>query len=104
MEVSILDRGAGIDEGVRDQIARRLEFAFGRFRRRVERVVVTLEDLNGPRGGRDQFCRIVAHLRPSGVLVAGQADSHVGAAVDRVAQVLSYRIARRLGRWRGART
>jgi ribosome-associated translation inhibitor RaiA len=103
MEVSILARGVGVDEPLREQIQRRFEFALGRFRRRVARVAVTLEDLNGPRGGRDKFCRIVARLRPSGSLVIGQADPDVLTAVDRAAQSLSYRIGRLLDRRRTSR-
>ena len=39
-------------------IQRRLVFALGRFGRRVERVLVRVEDTNGPKGGIDKRCRV----------------------------------------------
>jgi len=77
---------------LRDHVERRLGFALGRFGGRVGRVTVCLEDLNGPRGGIDQRCRIAVSLVPSGEVIAEATDLEAFAAVNRAAE----RIARRV--------
>lgn len=58
--------GAGFQERIQRQVARRLEHAAGL----IERVTVRFEDVNGPKGGVDIICRIKAVLssRPSLVI------------------------------------
>lgn len=54
---------------------RRLRFALGRFAGRIERVMVRLSDVNGPRGGVDKRCQITVALVPRGaVMVEGSGD------------------------------
>jgi putative sigma-54 modulation protein len=43
---------------LRDYIARRVQFAFGRFARRIRAVSVRVTDVNGPRGGWDKTCLV----------------------------------------------
>lgn len=64
--------GAGFEQRIRDQLARRI--ATSTF---VERATVRLEDVNGPKGGIDSACRIKLVLagRPS-VLIEKRAASY----------------------------
>jgi putative sigma-54 modulation protein len=60
-------------------------------------VVVSLDDLNGPKGGMDKFCRIVADFGFASVVVEeAQMDWH--AAIARATHRLSQRVARELKR------
>jgi len=77
-----------------DHIERRLRFALARFGSRVERVIVFLQDRNGPRGGIDKVCRILATVQGCGSVMATVADSDWTAAVDR------HTVSRRIGRLR----
>jgi ribosome-associated translation inhibitor RaiA len=75
MELNI--RGVNYELGheMEEYIGHRLRFALGRFAGRVGRVTVRLSDVNGPRGGIDKRCRIVASLVPRGmVMVEGSGD------------------------------
>jgi putative sigma-54 modulation protein len=60
-------------------VVRKLDFALRRFSDRVERVLVRLVDINGPRGGSDKRCRIAASLSgaPSVIVEATHANAYV---------------------------
>jgi ribosome hibernation promoting factor len=85
-----------ISEALREHIARRLDFALRRFARRVGGVVVRLVDLNGPKGGPDKRCRIVARLEPAQSLVVEATDPDLYVAVSQAALRLDGRVARAL--------
>lgn len=71
-------RTIGVKLGVedRDYIRRKLGMKLGKFGADIERISVRVEDVNGPRGGVDQRCRIKVVLRglPS-VLVERVSDA-----------------------------
>jgi CBS domain-containing protein/ribosome-associated translation inhibitor RaiA len=50
--------GLSLDQDDRAYIRRRLGEKLGKYADSIERVTVRLEDVNGPRGGVDQACRI----------------------------------------------
>ena len=96
------------DAAVRARVERRLEFALDRLGGRVSRVQVVLADLNGPRGGIDKRCLMVADVLRGGQLIIEQrADSWPGAvdaAAGRLAEAVRRRLAwQRRGRRRRSR-
>ena len=50
--------GASLDEDQRADIARKLRMKLAKFAASIERVSVRVTDVNGPRGGVDQRCRV----------------------------------------------
>lgn len=52
-------------DAVRAYMNRTLQTSLQRFAGRVRNVRITLQDVNGPRGGVDKSCRIQAQLFPS---------------------------------------
>jgi ribosome hibernation promoting factor len=85
---------------VRAYVERRLQFSLDRFSQRVERAVVHLEDVNGPRGGEDKVCRIEVRLRPTGSVLVEESGSAVLAAVAGAAERLGRAVSRALERRR----
>lgn len=83
-----------------DHIERRLRFALARFGGRVERIIVFLQDRNGPKGGIDKVCRILAKVRGCGAIMAAVADSDWTAAVDRATTRIGHTVSRQIGRLR----
>lgn len=83
-----------------DHIERRLRFALARFGGRVEKVIVFLQDHNGPRGGVDKMCRILAKVRGCGAVMATIVDSDWTAAVDRATTRIGHTVSRRIERLR----
>jgi ribosome-associated translation inhibitor RaiA len=85
---------------LREHVARRLDFALRRFGSRVELVVVRLVDVNGPRGGPDKRCRLLAHLSPSRTVLVEATAADAYAAVSQAAACLDERVSRALSKHR----
>ena len=102
-QIRIVAKNLELTSVEREIVERRLAFALGRFGDRVGRVTVSLEDLNGPRGGLDQHCRIEVGLVPSGKVMAEARDVDVVAAVNRTAERIARRLRNELDRRRAIR-
>jgi ribosomal subunit interface protein len=100
-------RGLGFETtpAIEEHTERRLRFAVGRFSDRIEDVTVRFEDVNGPRGGVDMACRVVARLRPGGAVRVEEREADLYSAIDRAADRIGRALRRELSRrrtWRRA--
>ena len=100
MRIEIQARGVALADGLREHVERRLQFALSWIGDEVRTIRVCLFDVNGPRGGNDQRCRIEITMRGLAQVVVedGEADRYV--AIDRAADRAERTLARRLGRLR----
>ena len=73
--------GIELNQDTRTSIRRRLDRRLKKFARSIERVSVRLKDVNGPRGGVDQVCRIKVVLRNLPSIVYEEQDISLDAAV-----------------------
>jgi ribosome-associated translation inhibitor RaiA len=101
MSIEIQSRDFSVTDAIRDHARRRLGFAIDGFANdrfgRVRRVVVRLGDLNGPKGGEDKFCRIVAAV-DHGTVVVEDVDSNLYSAISRASRRFAVKVARHLAR------
>ena len=104
MRVEIRARHGQLTRSLEEQLERSLHFALARFGDRIQQAVVQLADLNGPRGGEDQHCRIKVSLVPSGSIMAEATDADVASAVGRAAERVARRVRDALDRRRTMRT
>jgi len=102
MRISIRALGMESTQAIREHVERRVLFAVGRFSTRLEEVSVRLGDANGPRGGTDKTCRVVAGVDGAGQVVVEDADSDLYVAVDRATSRLGRAVARAVNRRREA--
>lgn len=101
MPIEVRSSNVSVSLALREHVSRRLDFAVRRFSHRIVRLVVRLVDVNGPKGGPDKRCRIVATLSPEErriVVEATAADAY--AAVSQAAIRLDERVSRELARRR----
>jgi ribosome-associated translation inhibitor RaiA len=82
----------------RDYIRRKLGTRLGKFARSIERVSVRTEDVNGPRGGVDQLCRVKVVLPGLPSVVFESRDASLNAAVDRALSGVERTVRRTLER------
>jgi putative sigma-54 modulation protein len=100
MKIEVRSSNLPISDALRAHVARRLDFAIRRFAARVEEVVVRLVDVNGPKGGPDKRCRIIARLTPERSVVVEATDADAYMAVTQAAIRLDERVSRAITRRR----
>jgi ribosomal subunit interface protein len=103
MRIHVRCRGFELTHALRTHAERRLLFAVGRFGRRVQSVMLRMDDVNGPRGGADKRCQIVARLAPWGDVRVEELDGDLHGAIDRAADRLDRAVARGIERRREMR-
>lgn len=89
LQLRIIGRSGRVTESTREYIRRRVAYALARFESRIQSVTIRLDDLNGPKGGLDKHCRMMAKLQPSGHILAEVTDARVESAIARAADRLS---------------
>lgn len=100
MNWELKDKGVRRPQDLPDHIDRRLRFALAKFGSRVEKVTVFLHDRNGPKGGIDKVCRVLAKVQGCGMLMAAVVDSDWIAAVDRATTRIGHTVSRQVSRLR----
>lgn len=103
MKFEIHRHGFAMEPAVQDHIERRLRLVLGRFGPRIGRVTVHLADINGPRGGLDKRCRIIARLRGGGRVIVEDTNAELTAAVHGASDRLGQSVRRQLERRRDRR-
>jgi ribosome-associated translation inhibitor RaiA len=92
--------GSELEEGDREYVRRKLGMRLGKFADSIERVSVRIDDVNGPRGGVDQVCRIkvVLSALPSVVFEARDASRRaaIDVAIDGTERAVRRSVGRRL--------
>ncbi len=57
-----------LESEIQEFAERRISFALDHLRR-VRRIQISLEDVNGPKGGRDKHCRIIAVIGSTSMIL-----------------------------------
>ena len=104
MEISIRSREIEHSANLIDEVQQKIGFAVDRHRSRISRISVYLADINGPRGGIDKVCQMIAFVRGADPVMIVERGEAVQAVVNRAARRLGYCIGRRIHRKRIAGT
>ena len=81
-----------LDEGDADYLRRKLSRKLAKFESAIERTSVRLDDVNGPRGGRDKRCRIKVVLNRQPSVYVEERHESVQAAMDRALARIEYAV------------
>ena len=98
MNIDIQTQGFTLTPGLRDHVADSLHTRLGRFEHRLRQVTVRLADLNGPRGGVAQQCRLLLRVDGARTIVVRDTEVDLYAAVDRAAERAGRTLVRQLKR------
>jgi len=99
MHIEIQSRNVKLTRGLRKLLNRRVEFAFNRFKDRIQKVKIQLSDINGQKGGLDKECQFHLTLpdQPD-VIVKGTSDkleSAISTTATRSAKTLARKLKRK---------
>ena len=100
MRIDIQARQFDLTDALRERVKRRLDFALSAHYMNIQRIVVRLSDINGPRGGNDKCCHIQVILPHLSDVVIEDTQSDLYVAIDRAANRAGRTIKRRLDRQR----
>lgn len=85
MQIEIQSRRIPLNDGLREHVRRRIQFAVGRFADRIRHVTVQLSDINGPRGGVDKRCQLRMRVEGLPDIVVDDTEMNLYAAVSNAA-------------------
>ncbi len=98
MQFDIQARHLVLTNALREHIEKRLNFALSSCSDHIQRVVMRLSDINGPRGGEDKLCKLQVVLNglPDVIVEDIQLDLYVAIdrAVDRAGRTTIRKIER----------
>jgi ribosome-associated translation inhibitor RaiA len=103
MKIEVRCRGFEASSSLLGRIERRVAFQLGRFDREIARVSIRIDDVNGPKGGVDTWCRVIVQYVRSGSIALGHMDTQPNAAVDCALARLARVVARKLEERRSRR-
>ena len=101
MRITIQSHGFILTDALRTYVEQRLRAALGWSGARLRKLVVSLSDINGPRGGIDKRCKIQVQLSGGGKgVVIEDTEADLYAAIDRAAERTDRALVRRVERLR----
>ncbi len=100
MEIKIQRRDGRLTEGLRTFIKQQLGTALGRFSDQIQNVAVTLKDLNGPKGGIDQYCKLQVMMPPLAPVIIEDTETNLRAAVSQATHRAATTVNRRISKGR----
>lgn len=103
MQFTITSRNTDLTQTIRQHVQDRLTAALDQHASRVQRVNVLLEDVNGPRGGVDQVCRVAVYLTNGRIFHLERKGIDLYANVSLVADKVKRRVGRQVGKLRSRR-
>lgn len=103
MLFTISSRSTDLTHAIQQHVRERLTAALDQHADRVQRVTVLLEDVNGPRGGIDQVCRVAVYLTNGQTLHLERRGLDLYANVSLVADKVKRRVGRQIAKLRGRR-
>ena len=100
MQIDIQARNFPLTNVLRRHIEKRMGFALSAGKDHIQRVMVRLSDINGPRGGADKRCHIQVVLPNLPDVVIEDTEVNLYAAIVRAADRAGRSVVRRLARQR----
>ena len=98
MQIDIQVRHFSLTDALRNHAERRLRFALTCCDDRIQRIVMRLSDINGPRGGADKRCHLQVVLDGLSDVVIEDIEADLYVAIDRASDRAGRTVVRKIGR------
>jgi len=100
MHIDIQARNLPLTDALHSYIERRLSFVLSSRDEHIQRILVRISDINGPRGGADKCCHIQVILGQVPDVIIKDTETDLYAAIDRAADRAGRTVGRSLARQR----
>ncbi len=100
MQIDIQARDFSLTDSLRHHSEQRLHSALSRFDDYIQRVVMHLSDINGPRGGEDKCCHLQVVLAGLPDVVVEDVEADLYIAIDRATDRAGRTVLRKIERQR----
>ena len=98
MQIDIQARNFSLTEALRSHAERRLRFALTCCNDHIQRVLMRLSDINGPRGGADKRCHLPVVLAGLPDVVVDDIEASLYVAIDRATNRAGRTVVRQIDR------
>ncbi len=98
MKIDIQARHFSLTDALRNHVERRLRFALSCCDEYIQKVIIRLSDINGPRGGSDKHCHLQVVLTglPDIIIEDTEADLYI--AINRATERAGHTLVRKVER------
>lgn len=100
MRLTIQANGFALTEALKNHTEQRIAIALGWARQHMRQLVVSLSDINGPRGGVDKRCRIQVQLGAGREVIIEDVEADLYVAINRAAERADRALVRKIERTR----
>lgn len=100
MQIDLQSRSFELTDSLDQYVRRRLGFSMAAWQDRIQRMVIRLTDINGPRGGDDKCCQIHLIMDQVNDIVIEDTQADLYVAIDRASSRAARTLSRRLNRMR----
>jgi putative sigma-54 modulation protein len=98
MKIKVQTRHLALTSELKEYVKRRILFALDSRFDKIKRVIVTLSDINGPKGGEDMRCQVLVKLDGQKDIVIDDKQAHLRSAIDKAADKASRTVTKRIER------
>lgn len=100
MRIEIHTGKFSLTESLREHIERRIQFTLSWAHQGLHKIVLRLDDINGPKGGADKSCRVQIPVAGGKPVVIEEVQSDLYLAIDRAIERAGRALSRKLARKR----
>ncbi|MFZ5829985.1 MAG: HPF/RaiA family ribosome-associated protein [Planctomycetota bacterium] len=100
MQLEIRRQNVRLDDTMVEHIEKQMGVALNNFESWLRDVQVSLEDVNGPKGGVDKQCRVLVNLRSGKMLKVEDTAEDWTTVVNRTADRVGHVVAKEVGKRR----
>ena len=98
MQLDVQARDFSLTPAINAHVQRRLGFALGSQFDSIQKIVVRLSDINGPRGGNDKRCQILISIPKLNDVVIEDTETDLYIAINRAADRANRTLKRKLSK------
>ena len=98
MKIKIQARDIALTSDLKAYVKRSIKYALGSRYDSIKHIIVTLSDINGPKGGEDKRCKVLIKLDGTKDIVIDDKQTHLHSAIDVATERASLAVTRRIGR------